>query len=58
MESASLELLPDPCHDRQMKSIVPPPHRALTIDKLYVGGNTESLLGKPDWKLLHENLKR
>lgn len=63
MESASLELLPDPCGDRQMKTIAPPPHRALTIEKLYSGGKLhlhrfDSFIGKPDWKVLHANLKR
>ena len=64
MESAGIELLPDPCGDRQMKTIAPPPHRALTIEKLYSGGKThfcsgfDSSIGKPDWKVLHANLKR
>lgn len=58
MEESGLELLPDPCGDRQMKSIAPPPHRALTVEKLFKSGRNSLCPGKPDWKLLHENLKR
>ena len=79
MESATdIQLLSDPCNDRVMKSIPPPPHKALTVDTLYKGGklyiksmdftyplihtisssNNHENIGKPDWKLLLENLKR
>ena len=36
--SAHLPLLPDPCNDRQMKAIVPPPHKAVSTEMLYKAG--------------------
>ena len=39
MEAASdIQLLSDPCNDRVMKSMAPPPHKALTVETLYKGG--------------------
>ena len=39
MEPATdIQLLSDPCNDRVMKSMAPPPHRALTVETLYKGG--------------------
>lgn len=39
MEPATdIQLLSDPCNDRVMKSMAPPPHKALTVDSLYKGG--------------------
>ena len=39
MEPATdIQLLSDPCNDRVMKSMAPPPHKALTVESLYKGG--------------------
>lgn len=46
------ELLPDPCDDRVMKEVLPPPHVPLPHNKLFQKN------GLPDWKLLRDHLKK
>lgn len=53
--AADLVLLPDPCGDRQIKSIAPPPHKALSVETLFKGGRASPAhppSGKPNWKTL------
>ena len=45
-------LLPDPAHNRVVKSVKPPPHRPLASNQLFKNNN------EVDWAYLQEHLRR
>jgi len=49
-----MEPLLDPCKDRVVKSVRPPPHRPLLKQLIW----PDKLRGKPDWKTLRDHLQK
>jgi serine/threonine-protein phosphatase 2B catalytic subunit len=46
--------LPDPCEDRKVPTLPPPPNRELTSEELYPKTGKDK--DKPDWKLLKDHM--
>lgn len=57
-----MESLPDPCNDRMMKDVLPPPHKPLSNSKLFPKKSIYLFKpiseGPPDWKVLRDHLSR
>ena len=62
-----MDPLTDPCNDRKLKEVIPPPHLCLEHSLLYPRSGTalsdSSPIGgrdkdKPDWKLLRDHLHK
>ena len=49
-----MEPLPDPCGDRHVTSLPPPPHKALPADLLYPYKEKD----RPDWKLVRDFMQK
>jgi serine/threonine-protein phosphatase 2B catalytic subunit len=49
-----MDPLPDPCKDRVVKSVKPPPHRFLSKQLMF----PDKLKGKPDWKVIKDHLQK
>jgi len=47
-----MEPLSDPCNDRQVKTVRPPPHKPLSKNLIWPA----HLKNKPDWKALRDHL--
>jgi serine/threonine-protein phosphatase 2B catalytic subunit len=47
-----MEALSDPCHDRPIKTLTPPPHKSLSHEKLFPSHLKRGTAEVPDWKLL------
>ena len=47
-----MDLLSDPCNDRQVRDYPPPPHHPLDHDLLYPHPN------KPNWQLLRDHVSK
>lgn len=46
-----MDLLSDPCNDRVVKCVTPPPHKPLSLDKIYLKPDN-----KPDIEILKNHL--
>lgn len=55
-----VDSFPDPCEDRVLKEVLPPPHKALAHEKLFSKKSTTTInhIDTPDWKLLRDHLAR
>lgn len=47
VEAVGMDPLPDPCNDRAVKSVVPPPHKPLRHELLWPTGIISSIKSFP-----------